>query len=268
MGKSLLFGCLMPLVSFSQGVTQSSGARAVGMANCSVAIADVWAVNYNQAAMSELEVSRIALSYAKPFFLRDINIMNIAVTRPVGAGALGFSFGYLALDSYFEATPRIAYAHPFGPSLSVGIGLNVDVARMQESGKNILHPNGALGILAKPSQDIRIGFHLSNIHSIWNNQHITTKALISKLGLAYEVSDQLLVAGEFSKQLDHPESIRIGLEYLPAKELAIRIGVLNAPFRQSFGIGYTSRNLSMDLGCIYMFSVGASTVMGLEFLLQ
>lgn len=264
MGKSLLFVCLMPLAGLAQSFSQLAGGRSAGLAHSSVALQDVWSVCHNQAAMTAVDGTEVGISYEKRYFLRDINLVNFALTRSVGQGALGLSFGFLGFDSYGESSPGLAYAHSFGQHFSMGVKLAFDMLSVNETGARRSQINSALGILLNPTDELRLGLHLDHFNSAWLDEENVLYPMTLRLGLAYDVSEHLLLTGELLKQLGRTESIRAGLEYLPAATLALRIGVATAPYRQSLGLGYDLGAYQVNLSFDYLQALGGTANLSLQ----
>jgi len=107
------------------------------------------------------------------------------------------------------------------------------------------------GILARPAQNLLIGFHVFNpTHSQYSkrneNEHIP---MIFTLGIGYTYQDNLYICFETEKNLEWgPVFYKAGIEYRIFPTIAARAGVKVGDFAEhSFGLGLTRKNIRADI---------------------
>jgi hypothetical protein len=85
-----------------------------------------------------------------------------------------------------------------------------------------------------------------------------------RAGGHYLFDNTVLVAFEVEKENLHPVVIKSGIEFLPAENLAIRIGASGKPVKYTCGIGYSTGCFSADIGFDYHSTLGFSPSLSVQ----
>lgn len=242
------------------------GARSAGMGNASVSLGDLWSAHHNQAGLAFVHDVSAGVSYENRFLLKEISVRGGAVALPIKAGTFGLCITNFGYSQYSENKYSLSFAKAFGEKLSAGIAMDYLSTKIAEGYGN----RGALaaeaGIIAKPLKGFTIGVHVFNPTrakiSAYDDERLPT---IIRLGGDYMFSDKVRLAVEAQKDIKYKAEFKAGLEYLPVKELYLRIGVSTNPTLSTFGFGLNLKNFKIDFAASYHQTLGISPQLGLSY---
>ena len=250
--KQLLLSVSIILFSvYAQAQTSDFpiGARAAGMGNASVALTDIWAVHHNQAAMVGLKQAGVAAYYENRFLLSNLNLQGATVVLPTPkAGVFGLSYARFGNNLYNQSRYSLAYGKKLWEFLSVGIQLSYLNTHIAENYGDRHSFIAELGLLSQVSPKLRLGFHAFNLTRTKLADAFDERVPMNfRLGAQYDFSEKVKVAVEAEKDLELPAVFKAGIEYYPAKIVAIRVGIGTQPFHADFGLGLRLKNLHFDI---------------------
>lgn len=259
---------LLAVAPFQQAGAQSwpSGGRAAGMAHASLCNVDVLAAFNNPGALGYLPRSSAGIFYDNRFLLPDLGTAGLSVAgafRKFGVFNLAFSrFGGRLFN---RNRVSFSYARTFGPYLSAGMSFNYHYLFFADLYGRAHTFTGELGILARPSRDFSIGFHLVNPVrqriAAFDNERLP--ALV-RFGIGYLWAGKLRTNVDVEKDIDRPFATRLGLEYQPVTQLFIRAGVSTGPVTAAFGVGVRFGPVQLDMASGYHQVLGFSPQAGLS----
>ncbi len=165
------------------------GARAQGMGECHVAIADdATASYYNPAALAGQQRRNLNLTHMPwlPGLVDDLSYEFLAYSQPVaGWGNVGANISLLNLGEQqrtdergnvqgtfrsYDVAVAAAYGAEIGPNLSAGIGLKFIRSNLADQGAGIERGSGVgnsvatdVGVLWRPRPALRVGAALRNM---------------------------------------------------------------------------------------------------------
>lgn len=237
------------------------GARSAALASASVTIEDEWSTFNNIGALSYVESISAFGTYKNLYGLPELSSIAFGITLPVlgGTAALGaFRFGGDLLN---EQRASLGFSNRFG---IVSLGANAGYYQMNiEGGGTSTAFLFDFGGHAQLGNKICFGAHISNINqaklSEVTNEYIPT---YMKTGLSYRPNEQLMINAEVEKALETDLRFKMGLEYEIIETVFIRTGLITAPFKSNFGLGFDPGRVSVDyafgnhpdLGDIHQFS--------------
>ncbi len=235
-----------------------AGARPAGMANAALSFTDVWSMYHNQAGLAYIDGVAAGAFYENRFLLKEFNYSGLAAAMPLGNGAIGVSYSGFGFSVYRESKTGIAYAMKLAKTLSASVQLNYQTTRINAdnygSTSNI---TAELGVRMDVSQKVVVAAHVYNpLKAKLNDFNDERLPTILRLGMAYQISDDLLVALETEKDIDQKALFRGGIEYKPADILYLRVGASNQPNLLSFGIGLAFDSFRFDLAASYHSLLG------------
>lgn len=242
------------------------GARSSAMGNASVSLSDMWSAHHNQAGLGFVRDFGAGVSYENRFLLKEISVRGGVVALPIKAGTFGLCITNFGYSQYSENKYSLSFAKAFGEKLSAGIAMDYLSTRIAEGYGN----RGALaaeaGIIAKPLKGFTIGVHVFNPTrskiSAYDDERLPT---IIRLGGDYLFSDKVRLAVEAQKDIRYKTEFKAGLEYLPVKELYLRIGISTNPTLSTFGFGLNLKNFKIDFAASYHQTLGISPQLGLSY---
>jgi hypothetical protein len=242
------------------------GARSAGLGNASVSLCDLWSTHHNQAGLGFVRDISAGVSYENRFLVKEISVRGGAVALPIKAGTFGLCITNFGYSQYSENKYSLSFAKTFGEKLSAAIAMDYLSTKIAEGYGN----RGALaaeaGIIAKPIKGLTIGAHVFNPTrariSSYDDERLPT---IIRLGADYMFSDKVRFAVEAQKDIKYKAEFKAGLEYLPVKELYLRVGVSTNPTLSSFGFGLNLKNFKIDFAASYHQVLGISPQLGLTY---
>ncbi len=237
---------LNPSITLADFPQEQPGSRAASLSYSAAALTDSWSLFYNQAGLGFAEHSWVGVHHENRFITPELNFSAIGVILPVRVGTLGVSVKRLGFSQFGQTKFGLAYGMKLAPTFSAGVQLNAHhVFIAGEYGSaTVMSAEG--GIIYSPSDRLNIGVHIVNPtrSKLLEEPRIPT---MFNLGLAYQISEMVLVTSGVEKSLDDPFSFKAGVEFMPIKNLAFRTGMASKPSLISFGVGYQVASIQMDL---------------------
>ncbi len=213
------------------------------LANCGVMNTDYWSVIDNEAGMVWNNSGSIGMMAENKFLLQELGNYSIAATLPFRNNAFGISMNYFGFDLYSEKQVKLAYSMKLGKKLSAGIGLNYLHFSQAEEYQNLKFINFSAGIQMHITEKITLASHIYN-PLLMDNDYTPT---VFRLGGAFRFSKQFTAFLEIEKNTNSPAIYKSGLEYLPAKYLSCRIGIISKPAIVCFGAGLKLKYFDLDV---------------------
>jgi hypothetical protein len=113
--------------------------------------------------------------------------------------------------------------------------------------------------MARLTPQLSFGAHIVNLNQPiideQTGERIPTRLLA---GLSVRPSDNLSLNGEIEKDLEHPPTVKSGLEYQALKKLAFRTGFNLHPEAGFFGLGFKTDRFNLDYALQYNHALGLS----------
>jgi hypothetical protein len=265
MNRLLLFLIIVSANAFGQG-SYPSGARSMSMANASVTFNDVWAHFNNPGAVGNINELTAGISYENRFLLKELQSQSLAVVIPLKVGAIsvgGQMFGYRDFRSYKGG---VGYGMQLGEKLFAGVQMNYLGIQLNNAYGSKNGIGGDLGILGKITDNWLIGFSVANLFrsklTEFQDDRMTT---LMRFGSSYRLSEKAMVTGEVEKDVENPMRFKAGVEYKPFEQFSLRGGVATAPIELSFGVGYQTKIISINVGSSFHQILGWSPHFGLIY---
>jgi hypothetical protein len=265
------------LVFAGSGVQLPAGSRGQGMGNASVALHDIWAIQNNMAGLAYFEHPAVAFSYQDFFLVNELGIKSGAFVMPTRSGAFGLNFNYFGYSQYSESKIGLAYAKSFGHGFSAGLQLDYLGYRLagEYGNKNVF--TFELGIQKEISEKLVIGAHAFNPIGVKLNDEPNDRVpSVYRLGIAWSVSDDLIIVLETEKDLDYKPLIRAGIEYRIANVAFARVGWSSVPTltgsdklsvssMYTFGFGLMLGKFDLDFAASVHQTLGWSPCVSLAY---
>lgn len=250
----------------AQNLSYQSGARSAALAHSSVSLTDVWAAHHNQAGLAFLEQASAAIFVSQGYLLSDLNHGAVAVAIPMETGSIGLSLNYFGFELYNETKLGLNYARKFGARFAFGLQINYHNYYVEEGSGSPSALTAEAGIIAKPMDKLRLGFHIFNpTRSSFNGDTQERLPLIGRLGACYDFSDKVRLMAEVRKNQLFVERYALGFEYEFLKNLSFRTGISSEPLQHSFGLGYRLRDFEANLSYEYSRMLGGTGSIGLQY---
>jgi hypothetical protein len=196
-----------------------------------------------------LKQAGVAAYYENRFLLSNLNLQGVTAVLPTPkAGVFGLSYARFGNNLYNQSRYSLAYGKKLWEFLSVGIQLSYLNTHIAENYGDRHSFIAELGLLSQVSPKLRIGFHAFNLTRTRLADAFDERVPMNfRLGAQYDFSEKVKVAVEAEKDLELPAVFKAGIEYYPAKIIAIRVGIGTQPFHADFGLGLKLKNLHFDI---------------------
>ncbi len=245
-----------------------AGARSLGLSHASVSFSDTWSVFHNQAGMAGLNTASAGLFFESRFGVKELTLSAGSAITPLWSGTFGVSFFQFGRGSFKESKYGVAYALKLAEKWSAGVQLGY----LSQTFRGDDRANGATicegGILFQPGEYLHLGVHL--FHPAPGLNTLSGKTDLSAIfrgGGHYRFDEMVLATFEAEKEKRYPARIKTGIEFLPANNLALRMGVSGRPFNYTSGFGYRSGNFSTDIAFSYHGDLGITPSVSLQIFL-
>ena len=255
---------------YASGEYQGVGARYLAIGNASVTFNDVFATNYNQAGLGFIENISFGAATELRFVNTGIYNSQIAVAIPIKKiGTFAYACNFFGDKNYNEIRTGIAYGKSFGKKVSLGVRFDYMRASIATIGsKNAFSFD--FGVQYQVLSNLILGAHIANPSrfKIDAQKYTERFATVMQIGARYTVLKKVNIAAEFEKDLEHKPNFKFGIEYNPINLLFIRAGINTQALQASFGIGFQTKGLQIDVAGMYHpqlgFSPGISLVYNLK----
>ncbi len=239
-------------------------ARATAMSDAFVAVSnDVWAAYYNPAGLAQVHRYGIASAVQRPFNQPFLSNMFFGASLPVsdryGTMSIAFeNYGVTYQGESLSSEMTATFSHGFyllndmHSSLSFGYNLKYYYWNLGQSvGGLNLGSAGTVGVdvgmQASLYERTYVGVYVYNINAPSlgsESSHDMPQRLV--LGVAYRPVTNLITSLAFDKTLGFDMQIRGGVEYVPLRWLALRLGASTDPNRVSAGLGIMYKWIHLD----------------------
>lgn len=263
----LLLALLLPLGLLANNENDPAGARPAGMANAALAFTDIWSIYHNQAGIAHIQEFTAGAFYENRFLVNDFAYAGFAAAMPLGNGTIGVSYSGFGYSVYNESKTGVAYGMKLSDRVSAGVQVNYQTTRIRsENYGNVGVLSAELGLRVQVSERVAVATHLFNPTRAklndFNDERLPT---VLRLGVHYQISDDVLFAAETEKDIDQKILFRGGIEYQPAEILYIRVGASSEPNLFSFGLGLNFESFRFDMAASYHSLLGYSPQVSLTY---
>jgi len=265
MCRFALFLCLLPFCVASQ-VEYPMGSRSGALAHSSVTLADVWAYYHNPGALGELDYASVGLSYENRFLLKELQSQALVFAMPMRVGVISVGTHFYGYRQFRSQRIGAGYSLKLADKLYAGVQLNYQGLQLNENYGHHTTATAEGGVQALINPHWRIGIGVSNIGRAKLNDYQDERYPTHfRIGTSYQLSSKVLFLLEGSKAIHYKERIKVGVEYLAAKDFFIRLGVSNQPIEFSFGFGYQWKYFSFDISSAYHQDLGWSPQISISY---
>ncbi len=254
--KRFLFAIiLLPAFLFAQ---VNPGARQVGTSHSGVALSnDVFSVFNNPSGTAQYNWREIGVYYSpSPYGLTELANGCAVYSEPFSFGTFSAGFRIYGYELYRETNFTISFSRKIADNYFIGASVVYNNLKIENYGSDgtFTFDVGGLGYI---TSNLRAGFSVKNLtHSTYGNSSEQIP-MVFDFGLSYDVINEFTINAAVQKEIDFKPSVRVGVEYLIIKYLALRAGFMNEPNSFSAGIGINYSLFQID------YSIFTHTDLGL-----
>ncbi len=243
----------------------SKGSQSAALGYTGICLNNVWSTMNNQAGLASLKKITAGIYIENKFLIQSLNTKSLAFAIPASSGTFGASFIQFGESEYNETSIGLSYGMTLSPKFSVGIQLfHYAINQTQELGHaGVFSFQG--GFIFKYNNELKIAFHIFNPQFIVKNNNQPQLAEIVKLGLLYQISENLNSYLEFHNHSIYKSGINSGLEYLGQNNLAFRIGYSTIHHKLTFGAGFRLQKLLINFASSIHDVLGYSPQISLTY---
>jgi hypothetical protein len=243
-----------------------AGARSAGVSNASVTLTDGWCTFSNQAGLGYLNSTFAGLYFENRFLVKEFSMQAVTLAIPLKPGTIAASYRFFGYSKYYESKAGLAFGRKFSKYFSAGVQIDYLQTHIAEGYGNYNTVVAEIGLLAKPSKNFFIGFHLFNPNRIKHKAlPEETVPTIARFGLGYSFDHKALLVFETEKDLEQKPVYKGGIEIEMLRRLNLRAGYATGYEQFSFGIGYKFKRLVADIAFSHHYILGFTPHVSLAY---
>ncbi|MBL3657957.1 PorV/PorQ family protein [Fulvivirga sediminis] len=263
----ILLFLLLLISCVSAQNTHQFGARAKGMGFTSSTMKDGWSLFNNPAGLSELTDLAAIGGFENKYGIEGLNTIAAGIYSPAPTGVVGLSFLKFGDDLYHEQELSLNYANHFGLA-GLGIRLNYSQYHMEGYG-NKSFVTIDFGGIASLSDQLLVGAYINNVNQPQISEFENERVPISlQAGVSYQPTAAVTLNAEVEKDIDYDTTLKLGLEYVFLKYIALRTGAQTSPFIQYFGLGFFTSRLKVDYALSNNNKLGFTHQVGISHIIK
>lgn len=244
-----------------------AGARAVGLGNAAVTLADAWSVTNNIGGLGWIDRPVVGVFAENRFGISAFRTTGFTAATPLRGGkggAVGLDVARFGDDIYSETRAGFGYAYHQGP---FSLGAKADFVQIAMEGLATrravaLSAGGVVRLLPQ----LWLGAYGYNLNQAKLTDEVDQRIpTLLKAGLSYRPNTKLLVNVEAQKVVDLPAAFTGGIEYAPHPMVAVRTGFNTLTEAFNFGVGGKARGFQLDYALGSQSRLGLSHVVALAY---
>lgn len=242
-----------------------SGAVSRSLADADVAVLNRWSGFGNPAGMAFLSDISAGIYIENRFNIRELyaGAMTINLRR--------FNVNFYSFNQstiYNRQKFGLAYALLLTKSFSAGIELDLIRTAAEEYGTSFGFC-GEAGLLYIPEKKLTLGVHifnpsLSKYHGAGNEKIPTTM----RIGAEYKMNKNSFVVFEASNSSWSGFGFHGGAGYDFTDRFSLRAGFMSNPVAMSFGLGFRTGRMSVDIALIYQQVLDSTPGLSLDYIFR
>jgi hypothetical protein len=256
--KLLLPFYLIHCLAYGQSIHYSPGTFYTGLGAYSHQFTQSFSFLSNQAALGSLTQTSAGLYAEQKYGLKALRLYMATAAMPVNRGGIGIAMQYSGFGDFNESQVGIAYGKNLG-RVSLGVQCNYNMMHIAGYG-NDAAVGFEVGSQWAISSTLVTGIHIINpVGGHFRNHSSEKLAAVYQFGAGYEVSKQLFMSAELTKEEDQPVNVQAGLQYIAVPgRLFIRTGITTATTSPYIGMGWQWKNCRADASIRYHPQLGLS----------
>jgi len=251
------------LMGYSQN---NQGGRLTAMGNNGAAVKDAWGIAANPAGITEIRSAMLLLAYQKYFLTDELSSQAIGLIFPFKKYVFGLNLQRYGITDYNEIKAAIIFTKQFGDKLSIGSRFNYHQLKITDYGTATAIAVD-VGAIYQLDEKLGFGLYFNNpSQAVYRTK--STSLVINTgahIGIAYQSSSKLLIAGTLSYYFDKATDVAIGIDYKLIESLSLRAGISLKPIKQYVGIGFNTKKIRLDLALSNDSNLGYSPQITLNY---
>lgn len=239
-------------------VTLPAGARSLGISNTSATHTDVYAMHNNVAGIASIKSFSAGMYVENRYLVKELTNYGILAALPTKKGSFGLNIGQQGGKGLSTTRIGLGYARAFSKTFNVGMSLNYVNTKFADAYYgNANKFTIAVGMQTKIIDNLYLGAHIYNptLTLLKKNDKEYVPTTIN-IGLRYDFSKLVSASVQVDKNTVSKPKVSLGIEYRVADQFYLRGGFSSNDIRSSFGFGYKTKQLSIDVATGYHYKIG------------
>ena len=222
-----------------------------------------WSSFHNQATLANNKSFTAGINYENRFSITELGTRSAGLILPVWKTSLAGIYSHFGYSEYSRDMTGIACGMKLAKKISAGIQVDYFSERTAGEYINIQSVTCEAGLLISPSENTSIGIHIFN--PVPNSLRKTFLPTSLRIGAGTNLNKLLFAGFETEMSTVSKPIIRLGFEYEAVKRLRLRGGFISENNSFSFGLGYLTSFVQMDIGFVTHEKLGVTSSISLIF---
>ena len=213
------------------------------MADASVTLNDAWSIFNNIGGLHGVDKLHALAFFENNYGISAFNTYGAAIVIPASWGVTGLKARHFGDQIFAQNDLGLGISNQFG---LVSLGVRVNYVSFKAEG---LEAQDAFTIdfggVAEITPELFFGASIFNLNQASMTEGETLPTVVNA-GISYRPTDGLMLNAEVLKDINFDASFRGGVEYKIFEQLALRTGIKTKPLAGHYGLGFKSKNISVD----------------------
>ncbi|MDZ4669083.1 MAG: hypothetical protein SGJ00_14545 [bacterium] len=232
----------------SQIIGQHIGSQTLSCGNIGTVAKNSFSSFQNPGLLAKGQGTSISFSQEIPFLQTALILSTLSVQTEFKSTPLEASFIQLGNSFYKQQLISLASAKELGEKLSLGIGLHYLISQQYQL-PTLGNALGSIGLTFKLNKKLTLASHVMNLTGAqYKSEKREDVPQIMRIGLAYQLTQNVLILVEQEKMLLQNRRSKLGFIYLLDPKLELRGGALFKPQVWTFGLNLKTSKMRWGLG--------------------
>jgi hypothetical protein len=253
----------------AQPIASCGDPQSLGMANSGVMLSSPWSGMNNPAGLPGIKDICFGLSYENSFIIPELGTSAFSCIIPTLTGNFGFTLASFGYSMFQTSQASLSYGKAFGNKFRAGIGLHYLYIHQPENCGSLFAFIPSAGIQILPSKRLVVGLHVFNpAHQQYNPEGYLDIPVDITAGAAYNLGDEVIWCTGAQKSSGEKIRIFSGFEVALQNFFLIRFGFQSGAYPElSFGLGFKSHHLNVDLALTRHPVLGINPALGITYII-
>ena len=228
------------------------GARLAACGAAHVALSDPWTFQSNPGALASMTQTTVSATYQSRFLLKEMQSQGLVFVQPIQRGVLSFGASMHGNELLRIFRGGLGYSMKLSEKFYAGVQFNYNRIALAENYGTQSTMTAECGVFISLTENWSLGASVFNLGraklSDFQDERLATRF---RLGSSISLSKVVELCFEAQKDVERPLRIKVGVEYLPNKSLAIRAGCKLNPLEISSGFGCLWPAFQLDVATQY-----------------
>ena len=240
-----------------------AGAGEAGMGYACVMKEGFWSSFHNQALLAFNNSSDLGINYENRFGIRELGTRTAALLIPAGKASVGAAYSHFGYTDFKRDVAGLACGLKLSEKIAAGVQIDYFSERVSGEYNNSQIITFETGLIASPSENIKIGLHLFN--PVPNSLRKNNQPFSLSVGAGIDLSKILFAGVEAEMSTGSNLILKTGFEYEAVKNLWLRAGFSTKSNSFCFGTGFQFGMVMLDLGFSTHEMLGVTSTASLIF---